>query len=126
MARRVILLKPNVANIFLLNFCEQKFVQHGPIKIAIDCNDLSLDQNPHQTVTRSPKNQQYLLQNQIRFGRNTILFIWWDQKDVIYHYFFKSVQTVNIDCYLQQIINFSHDLVVNALYGHYCADVEVG
>ena len=28
--------KPNVANILLFNFCEQKFVQHGPITIAID------------------------------------------------------------------------------------------
>ena len=32
----------NVANILLFNFCEQKFVQHDPITIAIDCNDLSL------------------------------------------------------------------------------------
>ena len=37
-----ILLKPNVANIFLFNFCEQKFVQHDPITIAIDCIGLSL------------------------------------------------------------------------------------
>ena len=56
-----ILLKPNVANFILFNFCEQKFVQHGPITIAIDCNNLSLiifeekcpnyDQNQQQTVT---------------------------------------------------------------------------
>ena len=26
----------------LLKFCEQKFVQQGPITIAIDCNGLSL------------------------------------------------------------------------------------
>ena len=32
--------KNRAKNIF--NFCEQKFVQHGPITIAIDCNDLSL------------------------------------------------------------------------------------
>ena len=37
-----VLLKPNVAGILLLNFCEQKFIQHGPIKIAIVCNGLSL------------------------------------------------------------------------------------
>ena len=37
-----ILLKANVANILLFNFCEQKFVQHGPITIAIDCNGLTL------------------------------------------------------------------------------------
>ena len=29
-------------NFLLFNFCEQKFVQHGSITIAIDCNGLSL------------------------------------------------------------------------------------
>ena len=42
MARSAVLLKPNVANILLFNFCEQKFVQHGPITIVIDCNSLCL------------------------------------------------------------------------------------
>ena len=64
-ARSAVLLKSNFANILLFNFCEQKFVQHGPITIAIDCNGSSscsfskkngpivpLDQNAHQTVTR--------------------------------------------------------------------------
>ena len=32
----------NVANILLFNFCEQKFVQNGPITIAIDCNGFSM------------------------------------------------------------------------------------
>ena len=32
----------NVVNILFFNFCKQKFVQHGPITIAIDCNDLFL------------------------------------------------------------------------------------
>ena len=40
--RSAVLLKPNVANIFLFNFCEQKFIQHGPITIAINCNGFSL------------------------------------------------------------------------------------
>ena len=40
--RSLDLLKPNVANILLFNFYEQKFIQHGPITIAIDCNGLSL------------------------------------------------------------------------------------
>ena len=40
--RSAFLLKPNVANILLSNFCEQKFVQHGPVTIAIDCNGLFL------------------------------------------------------------------------------------
>ena len=36
------MLKPNVANILLFNFCEQKFVQYDPITTALDCNGLSL------------------------------------------------------------------------------------
>ena len=38
--RSAVLLKPNVANILLFNFCEQKFVYQDPITIAIDCNGL--------------------------------------------------------------------------------------
>ena len=41
-ARSAIPLKPNVGYILLFNFYEQQFVQHGPITIAIDCNDHSL------------------------------------------------------------------------------------
>ena len=41
-ARSAVLLKPNVANILLFNFCEQKFVQNGLITIAIDCTGISL------------------------------------------------------------------------------------
>ena len=41
-AHSAVLLKPIVVNILLFNFWEQKFVEHGPITIAIDCNDLSL------------------------------------------------------------------------------------
>ena len=41
-ARKAVLLKLNVANILLFNCCEQKFVQHGLITIAIECNGLSL------------------------------------------------------------------------------------
>ena len=36
------LLKPNVVNILLFSFCEQRFVQHGSITITIDCNGISL------------------------------------------------------------------------------------
>ena len=41
-ARSTVLLKPNVVNILLYNYCVQKFVQHGLIMIAIDCNGLCL------------------------------------------------------------------------------------
>ena len=53
-ARTVVLLKPNVATILLFNFCEQKFVQHGPITIVIDFKGLSLliFEEKWQTVTR--------------------------------------------------------------------------
>ena len=37
-----IFVSPNIANILLFNFCEQKFVHNGPITIAIDCNGISL------------------------------------------------------------------------------------
>ena len=36
--RSAVLLKPNVVDISFFNFDEQKFVQHGPITIAIDFN----------------------------------------------------------------------------------------
>ena len=42
-----VLLKPNVANILLLNFCEQKFVQHGPITIAIGFSFLIFEKLPN-------------------------------------------------------------------------------
>ena len=38
-ARSAVLLKSNVSYILRFNFCDQKFVQHGPITINIDCND---------------------------------------------------------------------------------------
>ena len=41
-SRSVVQLKLNVTNILLYNFCEQKFVQYGPITIPIDCKGLSL------------------------------------------------------------------------------------
>ena len=56
-----VLLKLNIANILLFNFCEQKFVQHSPLTVmASPClfsrkngPIMPLDQNPHQTVTRN-------------------------------------------------------------------------
>ena len=41
-ARGFVLLQPNVANIRLFNFLWIKFIQHGPITIAIEFNGLSL------------------------------------------------------------------------------------
>ena len=41
-APSAVLLKSNLANIFLFNFYELKLVQQGPLMIAIDCNGHSL------------------------------------------------------------------------------------
>ena len=41
-AGSAVLLKLNVANILLFNFCEQKFFQHDSITIAFDCHDHSI------------------------------------------------------------------------------------
>ena len=40
--RSAVVLEPNVANILIFKFCEQKFVQYGPIMIAIDYSGHSL------------------------------------------------------------------------------------
>ena len=51
MALSAVLLKPNVANILLFYFCEQKFVQHASIMIAIENGQIMpLNLNPHQIV----------------------------------------------------------------------------
>ena len=36
------LLKPNVVHVILFNFWKQKFVEHGTVTLAIDCNGSSL------------------------------------------------------------------------------------
>ena len=61
-ARSAVLLKPNLANILPFNFCQQKFIQHGPITIAIDCNGLSLLKWPWE------KWPNYASGPNIRFG----------------------------------------------------------
>ena len=53
--RSVVVLKPSVANILLFNFCEQKFVQHGLIKIAIDCNSLLIFKEKWRIYSSGPK-----------------------------------------------------------------------
>ena len=53
-ARSAVLLKPNVANILLFNFCEEKFVEQAPLTVTTSpCSFskkngpiLPLDQNP--------------------------------------------------------------------------------
>jgi len=46
-----------------------------------------------------------------RFGRKTMLCVWWDQDGVVYHELLKPGETVNTDRYRQQIINLNHALI---------------
>ena len=55
-ARSAVLLKPNVANILLFSFCEQKFVPQGPITIAITVGlSLLIFKEKRPNYTSGPK-----------------------------------------------------------------------
>jgi len=45
-----------------------------------------------------------------RYGRKTMLCVWWDQKDVIYYELLKPGETVNTKRYRQKIINLNQAL----------------
>nr|KAF6378955.1 hypothetical protein mMyoMyo1_009828 [Myotis myotis] len=47
-----------------------------------------------------------------RFGKKTMLCVWWDQKGVVYDELLKPGETVNTDRYRQQIINLNHALII--------------
>jgi histone-lysine N-methyltransferase SETMAR len=46
-----------------------------------------------------------------RFGKKTMLCVWWDQKGVVYHELLKPGETVNTHRYRQQMINLNHALI---------------
>ena len=46
-----------------------------------------------------------------RFGRKTMLCVWWDQCGVVYFELLKPGETVNTDRCRQQIINLNHALI---------------
>jgi len=54
--------------------------------------------DPAQPSTSSSKSN--------RFGRKTMLCIWWDQEDVIYYELLKLGEIVNAHRYHQQLIKF--------------------
>ena len=64
-------IKTNVANILLLNFCEQKFVQHTLITIAIDCNGhllLIFEENwPNYASCAKIRTKQWLILGALAF-----------------------------------------------------------
>jgi len=45
-----------------------------------------------------------------RYGRKTMLCVWWDQKGVIYYELLKPGETVNTEHYRQQMINLNQAL----------------
>lgn len=46
-----------------------------------------------------------------RFGRKTMLCIWWDQQGVLYKELLKPGETVNAERYRQQLTNLNHALI---------------
>jgi len=46
-----------------------------------------------------------------RFGRKTMLCIWWDQKGVVYYELLKPGETVNTKRYQQQLIDLNRSLL---------------
>ena len=46
-----------------------------------------------------------------RFGRKTMLCVWWDQKDVVYYELLKPGETVNTKRYQQQLIDLNRSLL---------------
>lgn len=46
-----------------------------------------------------------------RFGKKTMLCIWWDQKGLLYYELLKPGETVDADRYRQQMINLNHALI---------------
>lgn len=47
-----------------------------------------------------------------RFGKKTMLCVWWDQRGVVYYELLKPGETVNTERYRQQMINLNHALLV--------------
>jgi len=45
-----------------------------------------------------------------RFGRKTMLCVWWNQKGVVYYELLKPGETVNTKRYQQQLIDLNHSL----------------
>ncbi|XKL61262.1 hypothetical protein PGB90_008319 [Kerria lacca] len=45
-----------------------------------------------------------------RFGKKTLLYIWWDQKGVVYHELLKPGETVNTIRYREQMVNLKRAL----------------
>ena len=46
-----------------------------------------------------------------RFGKKTMLCVWWDQKGIVYYELLKPGETVNAQRYRQQMINLNHALI---------------
>nr|KAF6349106.1 hypothetical protein mMyoMyo1_011662 [Myotis myotis] len=47
-----------------------------------------------------------------RFGKKTMLCVWWDQEGVVYYELLKPGETIYSDRCQQQIINLNHTMVI--------------
>ena len=46
-----------------------------------------------------------------RFGKKTMMCVWWDQKGIVYYELLKPDETVNGQRYQQQTMNLNHALI---------------
>ena len=59
----------------------------------------------------SPGEASTLTARSNRFGKKTMLCVWWDQKGIVYYELLKTGETVNGHRYRQQLINLNHALL---------------
>jgi len=68
-------------------------------------------QNPKRKKSWVDPTQPSIFSSRInRFGRKTMLYVWWDQEGVIYYELLKSGKTVNAHRYHQQLIKLHRAL----------------
>nr|KAF6369023.1 hypothetical protein mMyoMyo1_010429 [Myotis myotis] len=66
------------------------------------CTKSWVDPDQLSTLTARPNH----------FRKKTMLCIWWDQEGVVCYELLKPGETVNTECYQQQIINLNHSLIM--------------
>nr|KAF6378768.1 hypothetical protein mMyoMyo1_009678 [Myotis myotis] len=66
------------------------------------CTKSWVDSGQPSTLTARPN----------RFGKKTMLCVWWDQEGVVYYELLKPGETINTDHYRQQISNLNYALIV--------------
>jgi len=72
--------------------------------------------NHEQTQAHHPHRSQDRIARPNRFGRKTMLCVWWDQKDVVCYELLKPGKTVNTKRYQQQLIDLNRLLLKKPEY----------